>query len=160
MLRGSNSIQHRHLSTNLHKIWWCLLLTLHFYVKTILNAALYTSLYHYRYIEIHILLSICCLSLQTDIGSTSILFAFTYLRKLSFLLRMFEAHFWKKYEKVEPRWKNHHSYKRSVYFTRCWLHDVLVFDLLPKKYARKNSMPPKNSTPSRITQRRPNFHPK
>ena len=50
MFRGSNSIQHRNLSMNLHKIWWCLLLTLHFYVKTILNTALYTSLYHYRYI--------------------------------------------------------------------------------------------------------------
>ena len=56
-------------------IWWCLLLMLDFYVKTILNTALYTSLYHYRCINIHIPLSICCLYLQTEIGSPSILFA-------------------------------------------------------------------------------------
>jgi hypothetical protein len=59
MFRGSNSNQHKNLSMNLHKIWWCLLHTLHFYAKTILNTALYTSLYYYRYIEIHIPLSIC-----------------------------------------------------------------------------------------------------
>lgn len=51
MFGGSNSIQHRNLSMNLHKIWWCLLLMLHFYVKTILNTVLYTSLYHYRYAD-------------------------------------------------------------------------------------------------------------
>ena len=75
MFRGSNSNQHRNLSMNSHRIWWCLLLMLDFYLKRTLNTALYTSRYHYRCIKIHIPLSICCLYLQTEIGSPSILFA-------------------------------------------------------------------------------------
>ena len=111
MFRGSNSNQHRNLSMNSHRIWWCLLLMLDFYLKRTLNTALYTSRYHYRCITIHIPLSICCLYLQTEIGSPSILFAGIYIpqkTKVSTknVLRMFEAHFWKKYKNVEPRWKN------------------------------------------------------
>ena len=107
MFRGSKSIQHRNLSMNLHKIWWCLLVTLHFYVKTILNTALYTSFYHYRYIQIHIPLYICCMSNQTEIESLSTFFCLYIPQKTEVstknVLRMFEAHFWKKCQNVEPR---------------------------------------------------------
>ena len=72
------------------------------------NTALHTSLYHYRCINIHILLSICCLYLKTEIGSPSILFTCIYIPQKTEVstknvLRMFEAHFWKKYKNVEPR---------------------------------------------------------
>ena len=96
--RGSNSNQHRNLSMKLHKILWCLLLMLDFYVKAILNIALYTSLYHYRGIIIHIPLFIWCLCLQTGIGSPSALFARIYIPQKTELsnknvLRILEAHF-------------------------------------------------------------------
>ena len=88
MLRGSNSNQHRNLPIKLHRIRWFLFPTLHLYFKTVLYTALFTSLYRYRYIEIHIPFSICFLSLQTEIGNPSICFACIYPRKQRFLLRM------------------------------------------------------------------------
>ena len=117
MFWGSNSYQHRNLSMNSYRIW-CLLLMLDFYVKAILNTALYTSLYHYRCINIHIPLSICCLYLQTEIGSPSILFAvYTYPRKLRFLLRMcwecLRLISGKNIRMLSLGEKIHHSYKKK-----------------------------------------------
>ena len=113
MFGGSNSIQHRNLSMNLHKIWWCLLLTLHFYVKTILNTALYLSLSLYIHSNPHSIIYL--LYVPSNWNGKYLNFFCLYIPQKTGVstknvLRMFEAHFWKKYKNVEPRWKNHHSY--------------------------------------------------
>ena len=108
MFQGSNLIQHRNLSMNLHKIWWCLLLTLHFYVKTILNTALYLSLSLYIHLNPHSIIYLLCFPSNWN-GKYLNFFCLYIPQKTGVstknVLRMFEAHFWKKYKNVEPRWQ-------------------------------------------------------
>ena len=109
MFRGSDLIQHRNLSMNLNEIWWCLLLTLHFYVKTILNTALYLSLSLYIHLNPHSIIYL--LYVPSNWNGKYLNFFCLYIPQKTGVstknvLRMFKAHFLKKYKNVEPRWKN------------------------------------------------------
>ena len=100
MSRRSNSKQHRNLSTNLHKMWWCLLLMLQFWALLCISLFIIVD-------NPHSIIYLMSVSSNGDRKSLNLLLVYTQKTKVSTknVLRMFEAHFWKKYKNVEPRWK-------------------------------------------------------